>query len=434
MPIAVALLVFVTVGAPVLIFWHLRRNAHLLHDKRFRSRWGIFFECYVDRHYYWQSIVLLRRALFIFVALSFQSDQYRLQMTVYQYLALIVLMVQSLWRPMRHRLSNQVETLVQLCVVALTVLMGGSTDGTFDGVTEVALVLFVCLPTLAIAILIIRTALLHRRDGAGHAKHLTQPESRRHTLQVGRDSMAVHNGKVHGKGGNMTLAVGLQTRKKDAPGVAVDDANNNDDDDDVSVESELSSRSDMSDSDNENLARWHTGLESEQTSTDATQHDDSVSVRNSIVPGMGNGPTTVLPPLVETVSEAAPLLSPTPTPTPAPVAVAASSSESATVGPDKTSAVAASQSGVSIANDIADDDRHDDDADNEGGAQGPGIVWTPPVSLPLTLPPFAQTGLYRDIRQLPPHLQHAIDNDGANPNSSEDQASLLTHDHLSSPV
>lgn len=127
------------------LFWRESRAA-------FRARWGPLYVMYSHRAWYWQSLVLLRRAVFVLVSVVL------LQSPAHRYLAFTLLNFVSLLlhqfvHPFADARTNHLETGAYALLVIVSAILTGY-QAPYPVSVQVALVVLVVPPALLLVLLI----------------------------------------------------------------------------------------------------------------------------------------------------------------------------------------------------------------------------------------------------------------------------------------
>jgi hypothetical protein len=122
LPVIIILLIMTVLSPPVILLVWLARNRHRFSDQPFIDRWGILFEPYTSRAFWWQCMVLLRRVVFSMTDLVL-SIWPSFKFMSFAFIHLLSLLIHVLVHPYATSLHNNAEllTFTSLTAIAVTV-------------------------------------------------------------------------------------------------------------------------------------------------------------------------------------------------------------------------------------------------------------------------------------------------------------------------
>jgi hypothetical protein len=127
LPAVIILLISLIILPPVLLLIWLARNRHRFIDSQFADRWGILYESYTPRAYWWQSMVLIRRVIFSVVDIAMVVLPH-LKFMIFAFIHLLSLFIHQLVAPYQQPFFNQVELITLLSLTSLAVIMTAYPD------------------------------------------------------------------------------------------------------------------------------------------------------------------------------------------------------------------------------------------------------------------------------------------------------------------
>jgi hypothetical protein len=147
----------VGIGVPVILFLIVFRGYWLnliVADEKFKHRYGLLFEVYTPRFFYWDVLVLVRRVVLIFVV-TIGSDRKDLRLTFATVVNILLLLVQMAAKPFSNDGDNYQEMLL-LVVLSIVTTVLISAPAPLDDTYQACLAILVLVTLLYLAIQIIR--------------------------------------------------------------------------------------------------------------------------------------------------------------------------------------------------------------------------------------------------------------------------------------
>lgn len=125
-PLVIFVLVFYVLGFPImslclLSYW---KRKNLLEVNK-NGRWGVLYELYHTRVFYWQSVELLLRFVFALIDSEFSSN-YLVRASLFSFVNLTALLAQIVSHPYTDAQVNKLESIVHSILLCLAFLL--STD------------------------------------------------------------------------------------------------------------------------------------------------------------------------------------------------------------------------------------------------------------------------------------------------------------------
>jgi hypothetical protein len=179
LPLVYILLLAVIVAPPLLLVVWLSRNRHRFTDELFISRWGLVYEPFAPPvSYWWQSFVLLRRAIISMtdiVLVILPSYKYM----IFSFLHLLSLLIHVIMQPYITIVFNQVELVTLLSLTSLSVILTAFPDARSirnEPIIRVLVTLFVVVPMFGFLLYGLRAT--HRRILIIYARFLRLQRSK----------------------------------------------------------------------------------------------------------------------------------------------------------------------------------------------------------------------------------------------------------------
>ncbi len=141
------IIVFFIVGLPALtLYTTWLAHAHKKLPERFRVRWGLAFEPYNEQAYYYQSVVLMRRAVYSALDIGLSLSPFAQRMMI-SLCALACLITHQHVLPFKDKVLNSVETASLILHVALSIVVAPWVKP-YPLAIEAFICVLVVLPTL----------------------------------------------------------------------------------------------------------------------------------------------------------------------------------------------------------------------------------------------------------------------------------------------
>lgn len=202
-------------AALYLIYSHRRQQAaaaaagvHSDHvqaaDELFNERWGPLFLMYGQHAFYWQPLLLFRRASFVIVSVLL-VEQPGLKFMAFTFLNFLSLLVHLRVQPFAAALANQAESVSYSLLVSISLLLTGYSTPYSAGVQALLFLLSVP-PCVLLLSLVVRQRVEAVRETIRARKSKTQPSPDQR--QEGRDEDGAAAAAGDEVGGNSAAAAG----------------------------------------------------------------------------------------------------------------------------------------------------------------------------------------------------------------------------------
>jgi hypothetical protein len=125
--VAILYLVCIVVGLPIALFFLLRRNRHNLNNDTFREQLGFVFLGYRETYYFWELVIVARKALLLFTVVYFSVDETfrEYQVGFSTLIAVLAFTAHTFTMPFKKASHNILEllSLASLCAVMFASIM-----------------------------------------------------------------------------------------------------------------------------------------------------------------------------------------------------------------------------------------------------------------------------------------------------------------------
>jgi hypothetical protein len=141
----------VIVGLPALVFMMARRLSHFARytmaaDLPLQVRWGLIYEPYKSDAYYYESVMLMRRALYVALVIGLEQNPV-LQHMMVAICSLLLLVFHLHVHPFKLNILNRLETTSLALHVIFTIFLSG-TPMPYTFTSEVVISCFILVPTI----------------------------------------------------------------------------------------------------------------------------------------------------------------------------------------------------------------------------------------------------------------------------------------------